>query len=179
MRGIIIDAKSGATGAGRKASEATVFSELTEGIRAYKTAGTHRHIAEIESELGNFAGQALKVTFSPHLCPFTRGILALCYARPSSKDLQAEKLKEAADQFFENAPAVQVRAPGTHLDTRSVRGSARIELSYNIDPRTHTVIAQGALDNLAKGASSQAIQAFNLRFGFDEMKGLPRHALWP
>lgn len=180
--GIIIDAKSGVSGAGRQPGSATHFCEVHGGIRAYKTGGLHRHLAEIEAELSAVAQGPIRVTFSPHLSPHVRGILALCYAKPAAEatsTLNPQVLFETASSYFKDSRAVRVHSPGAHPDTNWVKGTCRIDLSYNIDSRTGTVIVQSAIDNLAKGASAQAIQAMNIALGFDEFDGLQLCALWP
>lgn len=175
---VIIDAKSGVSGAGRAPSERTHFTETTEGFRAYKIAGTHRHTPEIEQELSRAAGRPVQVTFTPHLVPMTRGILATSYLllRPG---VDAAQCTNEARSFYEGSPSVFVHAPGTCPDTLWVRASNRAHISFAIDDRTGLLIAQGALDNLVKGAAGQAIQCFNLRFGFAEGEGLGMAASWP
>ena len=151
LDGIAVDAKSGVSGAGRGVSSATHFPETAEGARAYK-AGAHRHGPEIEQELSRLAGAPLKITFVPHLLPMTRGILATCYAQPDE---------------------------GQHPDTLWVRGSNRVHLGYAQDENSGMIIAMSAIDNLVKGASGQAIQCLNVRFGLDEGSGLEAPAQWP
>jgi N-acetyl-gamma-glutamyl-phosphate reductase len=175
---VIIDAKSGASGAGRAPSERTHFSETTEGFRAYKIAGSHRHTPEIEQELTGIAGRAIKVAFTPHLVPMTRGILATSYVR-LRPGVDAAKCTSEARAFYEGSPSVFVHAPGTCPDTLWIRGSNRAHVSYTYDDRAEILIAQGTLDNLVKGAAGQAIQCLNLRFGLPEGEGLGMPASWP
>ncbi len=180
-KGIVVDAKSGVSGAGRGASEATHFPHAAEGIKAYKVAGQHRHTPEIEQELSKLAGTPLALTFTPHLAPMTRGILATAYAMataPRPADSQNECIL-AAQRFYASSPSVVVLDPGQNPDTRAVRGSNRAHLAYHFDPRTGRVIAQAAIDNLIKGAAGQAIQCINVRFGWDEADGLSGPAVWP
>lgn len=175
---IVVDAKSGVSGAGRSPSERTHFAETTEGFRAYKIAGTHRHTPEIEQELSAVARRDIRVTFTPHLVPMTRGILATSYVR-LRPGIDAKQCVADARAFYERSPSVHVMEPGGCPDTLWVRGSNRAHVSYVIDTRTGFLIAQSALDNLVKGASGQAIQCLNLRFGFAEGEGLAMPAMWP
>lgn len=178
LDGIVVDAKSGVSGAGRGLSSATHFPEVAEGVRAYK-AGAHRHGPEIEQELSRLAGRPVDITFVPHLVPMSRGILATCYARPSTAGVTAEACTEAARALYEGSPSVDVLDPGAHPDTLWVRGSNRAHLSYTQGRKGGTVVAMSTIDNLVKGASGQAIQCLNVRFGFDEGAGLEATAQWP
>lgn len=176
--GIAVDAKSGVSGAGRGLSSATHFPETSEGVRAYK-AGAHRHGSEIEQELSRLAGASIKITFVPHLLPMTRGILATCYAQPANQRVTAATCVEAARALYAGSPSVHVLDEGQHPDTLWVRGSNRVHIGYVQDRGTGTVIAMSAIDNLVKGASGQAIQCLNVRFGLDEGAGLQAPAQWP
>jgi N-acetyl-gamma-glutamyl-phosphate reductase len=176
--GIAVDAKSGASGAGRGVSSATHFPESAEGVRAYK-AGAHRHGPEIEQELSRLAGGPVKIAFVPHLVPMTRGILATCYAQPAGSSVTAAKCVEAARALYAGSPSVHVLDAGQHPDTLWVRGSNRAHVGYVQDRNSGTVIAMSAIDNLVKGASGQAIQCLNVRFGLDEGAGLQAPAQWP
>lgn len=176
--GIVVDAKSGVSGAGRSLSSATHFCETSEGVRAYK-AGAHRHGPEIEQELSRLAGAPMKITFVPHLVPMTRGILATCYAQPVDSNLTAAACTEAARALYEGSPSVVVLDEGQHPDTLWVRGSNRVHVAYVQDSNSGTIIAMSAIDNLVKGASGQAIQCLNVRFGLDEGAGLRAPAQWP
>ena len=176
--GICVDAKSGVSGAGRGVSSATHFPESAEGVRAYK-AGAHRHGPEIEQELSRLAGAPIRIAFVPHLLPMTRGILATCYAQPLNSDLTPARCIEAARELYRGSPSVVVLDEGQHPDTLWVRGSNRVHLGYAQDRPGGTVIAMSAIDNLVKGASGQAIQCLNVRFGLDEGAGLQAPAQWP
>jgi N-acetyl-gamma-glutamyl-phosphate reductase len=176
--GIAVDAKSGVSGAGRGVSSATHFPETAEGVRAYK-AGAHRHGPEIEQELSRLAGAPIRIAFVPHLLPMTRGILATCYAQPVDSNLTAAQCIEAARELYEGSPSVQVLDEGQHPDTLWVRGSNLVHLGYAQARRGGTIIAMSAIDNLVKGASGQAIQCLNVRFGLDEGAGLRAPAQWP
>lgn len=178
LDGIIIDAKSGVTGAGRSPTQATHFPETAEGIRAYKLGGVHRHTPEIEQELSRLAGRATKVTFSPHLVPMSRGMLVTAYATVRD-GATVERCVEAARSFFDGSPSVAVLDPGEHADTLWVRGSNRAHIGYFVDSRTGRVIAQSAIDNLVKGASGQAIQCLNLMLGIDESTAIGGAAVYP
>jgi N-acetyl-gamma-glutamyl-phosphate reductase len=175
---VIVDAKSGVSGAGRAPSERTHFAETTEGFRAYKIAGSHRHTPEIEQELGQAAGREVRITFTPHLVPMTRGILSTSYVRPKP-GVDAARCVAEARALYEGSPSVFVHDPGACPDTLWVRGSNRAHLAYALDERTGWLIAQGAIDNLVKGAAGQAIQCLNVRFGLPEGAGLAMAAAWP
>ncbi len=175
-RPIIVDAKSGVSGAGRKLRASAHYPETAEGIRAYATAGQHRHTPEIEQALSGLAGVPVSVIFSPHLVPMSRGLLATAYVEPGADDTD---FTELARTFYEGSPSVHVLDAGSHPDTLWVRGSNLAMVSYGRDPRTGWVVAQSAIDNLVKGAAGQAIQCANIRFGFDESTGLSHPAHWP
>ncbi len=177
-RGLVVDAKSGVSGAGRGLTQSTHFPEVGEGVRAYK-AGVHRHGPEIEQELGRLAGGEVRITFVPHLVPMSRGILATCYAEPSAPSVTADACTEAARSLYAGSPSVHVLRSGQHPDTLWVRGSNRVHVGYVQDTRSGTVIAMSAIDNLVKGAAGQAIQCANVRFGLDEGEGLLGTAQWP
>lgn len=178
-RGIVVDAKSGTTGAGRTPTAGNNFSEMAEGFRAYKAGGQHRHTPEIEQELSAIAGEPIRITFTPHLVPMTRGILATTYATVASDAVTVDACTHAARTLYEGSPSVTVLDPAQHPDTGWVRGSNRAQISYTIDKRTGTVISQAVIDNLGKGASGQAIQCMNLRFGFAENDGIAAVGMFP
>ena len=175
---VIVDAKSGVSGAGRTARPNTHLPEAAEGFRAYKVAA-HRHAPEMEQEMGAIAGERVRVTFVPHLAPMTRGILATCYATLRDEELTPQACVEAARAMYEGSPSVVVRDVGVNPDTLWVRGSNRAHLGYAIDRRAGRVVAMAAIDNLIKGAAGQAVQAFNVRFGYDEGAGISMPATWP
>lgn len=175
--GIVVDAKSGVSGAGRKPSLKTHLPEAAEGIRAYKV-GAHRHTPEIDQELGRAAGEPLKVLFTPHLVPMSRGILITAYA-DASEGVSVEKLTAAARERYAGSPSVVVLDPGRTPDTLWIRGSNRVHLGYALDERTGKVIAMGTVDNLVKGAAGQALQGANVRFDLPEGMGLEQPAAWP
>jgi N-acetyl-gamma-glutamyl-phosphate reductase len=174
----IIDAKSGVSGAGRSPTAATHLPEATGGIRAYKVGGVHRHIPEIEQELTRVAGSPIRVVFTPHLVPMTRGILATCYV-PAHSGATAADCSAAARDLYGASPSVIVLEDGAAPDTLWVRGSNRLMISYTLDARAGVLVVQSVLDNLVKGAAGQAIQCMNLRMGLDEALGLTAPAVWP
>lgn len=175
--GIVIDSKSGVSGAGRTPGAAYHLPEAAEGIRAYKVAGTHRHLPEIEQELSLAAGGELRVVFTPQLVPMTRGILTTAYAR-LKPNVTEEACRAAARELYAGG-MVSVLDAGVLPDTLWVRGSARAHVAYAVDERVRTVIAMGAIDNLAKGASAQAVQALNAAMGWPDSHGLPEIAQFP
>jgi N-acetyl-gamma-glutamyl-phosphate reductase len=175
--GIVIDAKSGVSGAGRSPSPSSHLPEAAEGLRPYKVAGKHRHVPEIEQELSVQAGAPIRVVFTPHLAPMTRGILATAYAhvRPGTS---AERCRDAARSLYGQG-LVTVLNEASLPDTLHVRGSARAHVAYEIDARAGMVVAMCAIDNLARGASAQAIQALNVALGYPDGLGLPEIGLFP
>lgn len=175
--GIVIDAKSGVSGAGRKAKASTHYPESGEGLRPYGVAGTHRHTPEIEQELSAIAGEPVRVTFTPQLVPMTRGILACAYGRAKA-GVTEDTCRQAARDLLGNG-MVSVLPKESLPDTLWVRGSARAHVAYRLDQRTGTVLAFCALDNLAKGASTQAIQALNVARGWQDATGLPELGAFP
>jgi N-acetyl-gamma-glutamyl-phosphate reductase len=177
--GIVVDAKSGVSGAGRSPSQATHLPEAAEGIRPYKVAGTHRHTPEIEQELGLAAGRELRVLFTPHLVPMSRGILACVYARPTDASRAEDAYRAALVDAYADEPFVEVLAPGKLPDTAHVRGSNRAQVAVAFDLRTGFVLAMSAIDNLVKGAAGQAIQCMNLLLELPETTGLEQLALFP
>lgn len=175
--GIVIDSKSGVSGAGRSAAANTHFPETSEGMRAYKVAGTHRHLPEIEQELSRAAKTPITVVFTPHLAPFSRGILTTAYARARA-GTTAEQCRDAAEGQYREG-LVTVLRDGRLPDTLWVRGSARAHVAYALDERAGVVVAMCAIDNLAKGASAQAIQALNVCLGHPDELGLPQVGTFP
>jgi N-acetyl-gamma-glutamyl-phosphate reductase len=170
LKEIIIDAKSGVTGAGRKASLALSFGECNESFRAYKV-GAHQHTPEIEGELGRLAGHPLTILFTPHLVPMNRGILTTAYLTPL-KPLTVEKILALYAEFYARAPFVRVMEKGALADTKNVLGLNYCDISVVVDSRTGRIIVISAIDNLVKGAAGQAVQNMNLACGFPETTGL-------
>jgi N-acetyl-gamma-glutamyl-phosphate reductase len=179
-RGLVIDAKSGASGAGRQPGAATHLPEAGEGVRPYKVAGGHRHTAELEQELALAAGAAVRLTFSPHLLPMSRGMLACVYAEPTATTPRdSEALRLVLAEAYRAEPFVDVLPAGRLPDTAHVRGSNRAHVTALYDARAERVVCVAAIDNLVKGASGQAVQCLNLALGFDERAGLGAVALFP
>lgn len=176
--GIVVDAKSGVSGAGRSPAASTHLPETAEGFRAYKVGGVHRHTPEIEQELSRLVGAPIRVSFTPHLVPMTRGILVTAYAM-AKPDVDVERCRRAAQELYAGSPSVHVLSAGKSPDTLWVRGSNRAHLAYHVDRRTGRVVAQSAIDNLVKGAAGQAVQCANVRFGFAEESGISAPATWP
>jgi len=175
--GILIDAKSGVSGAGTKPT-ATVHYAHTEGsVRPYKV-GTHQHTPEIELALDRASGVATSVTFVPHLVPAVRGVLVTCYARVAG-DHDLGALHSVLAEAYAHAPFVRTLAPGEMPDAKRVTGANVCEVGVGLDARTGTAVAAGAVDNLVKGAGGQAIQNMNLMLGFEETAGLPVIGLYP
>jgi N-acetyl-gamma-glutamyl-phosphate reductase len=175
--GIVVDTKSGVSGAGRALSATTRFSETAEGVRPYKVAGSHRHTPEIEQELSLAAGSPIRVLMTPHLVPMSRGLLATCYARART-GTTADACRAAARALYADG-LVTVLDGDALPDTLFVRGSARAHVAYALDDRTGFVIAMCAIDNLARGASAEAIQALNVSMGWPDGFGLPEVGLFP
>ena len=177
LTSIVIDGKSGVSGAGRSKSDlAFKFAEANESVCAYKAGGTHRHTGEIEQELTGLAHERVTVSFTPHLIPMTRGILVSCYAKLQTSTTK-ESLEAAYKAFYAEAPFVTiVKDPPA---TKHTLGSNKVHISLAVDPRTGTVTAFAALDNLGKGMAGQAVQNMNLMLGFPETAGLEVAPLWP
>ena len=179
---IIIDAKSGTTGAGRGAKVDNLYCEVNENIKAYGVA-THRHTPEIEDQLGYACGQEVTINFTPHLVPMNRGILATEYAtlkrKPDGTLPTYEEVKAVYDKYYANEKFVRVLDKGSCPETKWVEGSNYVDINFVIDERTGRIIMMGALDNLVKGAAGQAVQNMNLLFGFDEAEGLSMVPMFP
>ena len=174
---IIVDSLSGVSGAGRsKFGLEYHFAELNESMRPYGVGGTHRHVPEIEQVLSGAAEAPVTVTFTPHLIPITRGILATSYA---STEESEEDLRGAFEDFYKNEPFVTFLEAGQFPATKHVFGTNYCHVGLALDKRTSRVIVVSAIDNLVKGAAGQAIQNMNLMCGFDETAGLAMSAVWP
>ena len=175
---IIIDAKSGTSGAGRGAKVANLFCVVNESMKAYGV-GTHRHTPEIEEQLGYACGRDdLKLIFTPHLVPMNRGILVTAYAN-LDKDVTYEDVKAAYDKYYDKEYFVRVLPKDVCPETRWVEGSNFVDIGFKIEPRTNRLIMMGALDNLVKGAAGQAVQNMNLLFGLPENEGLQLAPMFP
>ena len=169
MDTLIIDAKSGTSGAGRGAKVQNLYCEVNESIKAYGVA-SHRHTPEIEEQLGYASSSKVLLNFTPHLIPMNRGILITAYAK-LKEGVSEEEVKKAYD-IYKDEYFVRVLKEGNVPEVRNVKCSNFVDVAYKVDPRTHRVIMMGAMDNLVKGAAGQAIQNMNIMFGLDEKTGL-------
>jgi N-acetyl-gamma-glutamyl-phosphate reductase len=173
----IVDSKSGVSGAGRGAKLTTSFCEAGEGFKPYGVI-RHRHIPEMEQELSKIAGRQVKVRFTPHLIPISRGMVSTIYL-PVTKDVEAAGLRAIFEDFYKSEPFVRILGPGKFPDTVHVRGSNQCHISVEVDERTGWAIIMVAIDNLVKGASGVAVQNMNLMTGIDETAGLMQLPLFP
>ena len=174
---LIIDAKSGTSGAGRGAKIDNLFCEVNENMKAYGVAN-HRHTPEIEEQLGYAAGHEILLNFTPHLVPMNRGILATAYAK-LTKEVTYEEVKAVYDKYYKNEKFVRVLEKDMYPQTKWVEGSNYVDVNFKIDPRTHRIIMMGAIDNLVNGAAGQAVQNMNLMFGEEETEGLNLVPMFP
>jgi len=174
---VIIDAKSGTSGAGRGAKVDSLYCEVNENIKAYGVA-THRHIPEIEEQLSLAAQEPIYINFTPHLVPMNRGILITAYAN-LKKEVSYEEIRAVYDKYYENEKFVRVLDKDVCPQTKWVEGSNYVDVNFKIDPRTNRVIIMGALDNLVKGAAGQAVQNMNLMFGLEESLGIDQVPMFP
>ncbi len=175
---LIADVKSGVSGAGRKAELATLMSETGESFKAYAVSG-HRHLPEIIQGLNVAAGKPVGLTFVPHLTPMIRGIHATLYGQLSGDGISLAAIQSLFEQRYRNEMFVDVLPPGSHPDTRNVRGSNNCQISIHQPQGGQTVVILSVIDNLVKGAAGQAVQNMNLMFGFKEDLGLKTLALYP
>lgn len=177
MDTLIIDAKSGTSGAGRGAKLPNLFCEVNENMKAYGVAN-HRHTPEIEEQLGYAAGRQVTINFTPHLVPMNRGILATEYAK--LKDgVTYEEVKAVYDEYYKEEKFIRVLDRGVYPETKWVEGSNYVDIGFEIDRRTGRIIMMGAIDNLVKGAAGQAVQNMNLMFGLKESEGLELVPMFP
>ena len=177
MSTLIIDAKSGTSGAGRGAKLPNLYCEVNENIKAYGVA-THRHTPEIEEQLGYAAGEKVVLNFTPHLVPMNRGILATEYAKLTKK-VTYEEVKATYDKSYADEKFVRVLEKDQCPETKWVEGSNYVDIGFKIDERTGRIIMMGAIDNLVKGAAGQAVQNMNLLFGLPESEGLELVPMFP
>lgn len=177
MNSIIIDAKSGTSGAGRGAKVDNLYCEVNENIKAYGVA-SHRHTPEIEEQLGYASNEKVTLNFTPHLVPMNRGILITAYASLKKK-VTYEDVKAIYDSYYKNEKFVRVLEKDVCPQTKWVEGSNYVDVNFKIDPRTNRVIIMGAMDNLVKGAAGQAVQNMNLMFGLSETEGLELVPMFP
>lgn len=177
MDTLIVDAKSGTSGAGRGAKVPNLFCEVNENIKAYGVA-THRHTPEIEEQLGYAAGRPVTLSFTPHLVPMNRGILATEYA--SLKEMVSwEEVKKIYEKYYGKETFIRVLDQGVCPETKWVEGSNYVDIGFQIDLRTGRIILMGAIDNLVKGAAGQAVQNMNLLFDLPETQGLELVPMFP
>lgn len=177
LSSIIIDAKSGATGAGRGLSLGNHYCELNESVKAYKVA-SHRHTPEIEEQLSIAAGQDIVLNFTPHLIPMDRGILATCYATLNKK-YTYDDIRKAYKKHYGNEHFIRLTKEGVFPETKWVKGSNFVDIGFTVDERTNRVIVIGALDNLFKGAAGQAVQNMNIIMGIEETTGIDYVPIFP
>ena len=174
---LIIDAKSGTSGAGRGAKVANLFCEVNENIKAYGVT-THRHTPEIEEQLSYAAGEEVIINFTPHLVPMQRGILVTAYANLKKK-VTYDEVRAIYDKYYGNEFFIRVLDKDVCPETRWVEGSNFADVNFKIDPRTNRIVMMGAIDNMVKGAAGQAIQNMNLMFGLPENTGLKQIPMFP
>lgn len=177
MSSIIIDAKSGTSGAGRGAKVDNLYCEVNENIKAYGVA-SHRHTPEIEEQLGYASGENVVLNFTPHLVPMNRGILATAYANLKA-GVTEQMVRAAYDKYYKEEKFVRVLDKGLCPQTKWVEGSNYVDVNFVIDNRTNRVIMMGAIDNLVKGAAGQAVQNMNIMFGLPETEGLSLVPMFP
>lgn len=177
MDSIIVDAKSGTSGAGRGAKLPNLFCEVNESIKAYGVA-THRHTPEIEEQLCYASGENVVIDFTPHLVPMNRGILATAYAKVKD-GVTSDDIRAAYNKYYENEYFVRVLEDGVLPETKWVEGSNFLDVNFKLNPRTNRVIMMGAIDNLVKGAAGQAVQNMNIMFGLPENMGLKLVPMFP
>ena len=177
MRTLIVDAKSGTSGAGRGAKVPNLFCEVNENMKAYGVA-SHRHTPEIEEQLGYASGENVTISFTTHLVPMNRGILATEYAT-LKKDVTGEEVKAIYDKYYGDEKFVRVLGEGVCPETKWVEGSNYVDIGFKLDPRTNRIVMMGAIDNLVKGAAGQAVQNMNLLFGLPESEGLELVPMFP
>ncbi len=175
---IIIDAKSGVSGAGRKASLGTSYCEVNENLKIYKV-NEHQHIPEIEKALKNANKQIGPIKFNTHLVPMTRGIMSTIYCQPQATRVTETLLRELYQHFYENDPFVRIRKEGEYPATKEVYGSNFCDIGITFDERTGWITIVSVIDNLMKGAAGQAVQNFNVMFGINETTGLYGSPIFP
>jgi N-acetyl-gamma-glutamyl-phosphate reductase len=174
---IIVDSKSGASGAGRLPQTGTLFCEVTDGFKAYKVA-SHRHTPEMEQEISLLSKKPVTISFTPHLLPITRGILSTIYAKLTGPMSDSE-VNEIYKSFYKDEPFVRLCGSGSYPATQFVRGSNFCDIGFKVDDRTGRIVILSAIDNLVKGAAGQAIQNMNLMCNLPETRGLLAVPLFP
>lgn len=174
---IIIDAKSGTSGAGRGAKGSNLYCEVNENIKAYGVT-SHRHTPEIEEQFSLISGHEVKINFTPHLVPMNRGILITSYAS-LQKEVSYEEVQDIYSDYYNKEYFIRVLEKGICPETKWVKGSNFVDVNFQIDERTNRIIMMGAMDNLVKGAAGQAVQNMNIMFGLEENKGLKLVPIFP
>jgi N-acetyl-gamma-glutamyl-phosphate reductase len=174
---IIVDSKSGASGAGRTAQTGTLFCEVAEGFKAYKV-GAHRHTPEMEQEIGKLSQKQVTISFTPHLLPMSRGILSTIYAKLTDS-MSDEAVHQKYKDFYQAETFIRLCEPGIFPATQFVRGANFCDIGLKIDTRTDRIVILSAIDNLVKGAAGQAVQNMNLMCGLPETTGLLAVSLFP
>ncbi|PMQ00767.1 MAG: N-acetyl-gamma-glutamyl-phosphate reductase [Dictyoglomus sp. NZ13-RE01] len=174
---IIIDSKSGVSGAGRSARVEYLFCEVNENIKAYSVPN-HRHIPEIEQELSLLAEREIRITFTPHLIPMNRGILSTIYTELKS-NISQDEIREIYEEFYQREKFIRLLPPGILPSTKNVSGTNYCDINIVKDERTNRLIILSAIDNLIKGAVGQAVQNMNIIFGFEETEGLINLSIYP
>jgi len=174
---IIVDAKSGLTGAGRTMDLGSLYCECNESIKAYKVS-SHRHTPEIEEQLSNAGKEDIVISFTPHLIPMNRGILATCYAT-LKQGVTEEMIRQVYEKYYGNEPFIRLLPKGKFPETKWVKASNFLDIGFTVDERTGRVVVIGAIDNLVKGAAGQAVQNMNLLFGLEETTGLFHVPVFP
>jgi N-acetyl-gamma-glutamyl-phosphate reductase len=176
--GIVIDAKSGVSGAGRKLTVDIHYSEMDENLLAYKAGGVHQHIPEMEQEMSAVAGGKVTISFTPHLVPLNRGIFATVYAS-LKRNMTLGKLVSLYQCFYRDAAFVRVYPAGKIPAQKAVAGTNYCDIGLAMDARTGRAVIISAIDNLGKGAAGQAVHNMNLMCGFPETEGLLGAGLYP
>jgi len=177
INSIIVDAKSGTSGAGRSAKIDNLFCEVNENIKAYALTN-HRHTPEIEEQLSYASGKDVKINFTPHLIPMNRGILTTAYSN-LNKEISYEEVKKIYDKYYSEEKFIRVLDKEVFPETKWVEASNYVDVNFKIDQRTKRIIVIGAMDNLVKGAAGQAIQNMNIMFGLNETMGLTQVPMFP
>lgn len=170
LHNIVADSKSGTSGAGRSVSLSSLFCEVNEGFKAYKVA-EHRHNPEMDEVLSLFSGRAVRITFTPHLVPMTRGMLTTIYIG-LKEPVSTEDVASCLDSYYANKPFIRLCPPGGFPNTTHVRGTNYCDIGFKVAQHTRRLIIVSAIDNLVKGASGQAVQNMNIMLGFPETAGL-------
>jgi len=177
VKSIVVDAKSGMSGAGRSASIPNNFAEMYDNMRAYNIGG-HRHTPEIEQALTELSGQDSIISFTPHVVPMSRGIFSTCYGTLAA-GVTAEDVDQAFHEMYSQEYFIRLLGRGGYPAVKNTRGTNFCDIGWHVDPRTNRVVVVSVIDNLVKGAAGQAVQNFNVMFGFAEHAGLTKIALYP